>query len=383
MTGKPKGIPMIRLLVLCVGFWICLLVSARAEDKPATKETPEKVAKEIGAAREKGIDWLTKNQAKDGSWGKTYTLAVTSFACLSYLGNSDEPYTGDNGKALIKGLEFLLSQQKEGHFIKQGHTWIHGQGFAALALSEAYGRSLFCKTKPDLDMKKVKNTVAEAVKIIGKNQSKSGGWWYEPGSPDQHEGSTTVCAVQAIVSAGNFGIEADQKVLDRGFAYLKECQNQNGAFQYRLGDGSSMKEGTAAAVATLGLMQQFDTQVMVKAYKYLLEVKPAGISAERFPYYGHFYGCMGMRLLGQEFKEDKTYRETTSGYIADVYKDLLAWQTKDGSWPAKGWMATEGAQESTGYGTAFASLVFSIPDGRLSIYNRIPPKLPKDANKGK
>jgi hypothetical protein len=232
-------------------------------------------------------------------------------------------------------------------------------------------------------MKKVKNTVVEAVKIIGKNQSKSGGWWYEPGSPDQHEGSTTVCAVQAIVSAGNFGIEADQKVLDRGFAYLKECQNQNGAFQYRLGDGSSMKEGTAAAVATLGLMQQFDTQVMVKAYKYLLEVKPAGISAERFPYYGHFYGCMGMRLLGQEFKEDKTYRETTSGYIADVSKDLLAWQAKDGSWPAKGWMATEGAQESTGYGTAFASLVFSIPDGRLSIYNRTPPKLPKGANKGK
>jgi hypothetical protein len=46
-------------------------------------------------------------------------------------------------------------------------------------------------------------------------------------------------------------------------------------------------------------------------------------------------------------------------------------------------MATEGAQESTGYGTAFASLVFSIPDGRLSIYNRTPPKLPKGANKSK
>ena len=189
--------------------------------------------------------------------------------------------------------------------------------------------------------------------------------------------------VQAIVSAGNFGIEADQKVLEKGFAYLKECQNQNGSFQYKLGDGTSMKEGTAAAVATLGLMQQFDTQVMVKAYKFLLEITPAGISAERFPYYGHFYGCMGMRLLGQEFKEDKAYREATSGYIADVYKDLLAWQSKDGSWPAKGWMATEGGPESSAYGTAFASLIFSIPDGKLSVYNRTPPKLPGDNPKNK
>src|SRR5262249_2661498 len=112
-----RGFPMIRLLVLSVGFWLgCMLASAGADDKAAAKETAEDVAKALTAARKKGLDWLTKNQAKDGSWGKTYTLAVTSFACLSYLGNSDEAYTGDDGKALIKGLEFLLSQQKEGQF---------------------------------------------------------------------------------------------------------------------------------------------------------------------------------------------------------------------------------------------------------------------------
>jgi hypothetical protein len=229
-------------------------------------------------------------------------------------------------------------------------------------------------------MKKVRIVVTAAVQVIGKNQGNSGGWWYEPGMPDQDEGSTTVCAVQAIVSASNFGIPTDAKVLQKGFAYLKKCQNKNGAFQYRLGDGSSMKEGTAAAVATLGLMQQFDNQVMLGGYKFLLEIKPEGISAERFPYYGHFYGSMGMRLLGQEFEEDKTFRETTGKYLAGVRKEVLSWQTAEGSWPAKGWMVSN-SEEGAAYGTSFGVLVLSVPEGRLSIYNRTPPKLPKEEDK--
>src|SRR5262245_12557359 len=85
------------------------------------------VPEAVGTAREKGLDWLTKNQAADGSWGKTYTIAVTSFTCLAYLSSADEPFTDDRGKALLKGLNFLLAQQKDGQFPQQGHTWIHGQ----------------------------------------------------------------------------------------------------------------------------------------------------------------------------------------------------------------------------------------------------------------
>jgi len=77
------------------------------------------------------------------------------------------------------------------------------------------------KTKPDLDRKKVRATIAQAVKVIGKNQSRSGGWWCEPGFHNEHEGSTTVCAVQVIVSAANYGIEIDSAVLDSGVPLLK------------------------------------------------------------------------------------------------------------------------------------------------------------------
>ena len=366
--------------IMAVGLGLLLVCGRAAAEAPgaAPKDKPDDLAKAVAAAREKGLDWLTKNQSADGSWGKMYTVAVTSFACLSYLSASDEPYTGDRGKALLKGLQFLLANMKDGTVVTQGHSWIHAQGFATLALSEAYGRSLFCKTKPDFDMKKVRAAVVQAVQVIAKNQSTSGGWWYTAGTPSEHEGSTTVCAVQALVSASNFGIPIDTKVLDRGFEYLKRSQSKDGGFNYRLGDGSSMKEGTAADVATLGLMKKFDFKVMVSGYQFLLKLTPAAISAERFPYYGHFYGCMGMQLLGDEYKEDKNYREKTQGYITGVQKELLAWQGKDGAFPAKGWIAQD-TQERESYATAFATLALYVPEARLSIYQRTPPKLPKEA----
>jgi hypothetical protein len=136
-----------------------------------------------------------------------------------------------------------------------------------------------------------------------------------------------------------------------------------------------MKEGTAADVATLGLMKQFDTQVMIKGYQFLQKLTPAAVSKERFPEYGHFYGCMGMLLLQQEFKADKAFRDNTSAYIAAAQKDLMGWQSPDGSWPLRGWVASAG--ETNGFATAFTTLVLWVPEARLSIYNRNPPKLPK------
>ena len=345
-----------------------------ATSDPPTKAKVDELARVVAAAREKGLDWLTQHQAADGSWGKTHTIAVTSFACLDYLSAVDDPFTGDRGKALVKGLRFLLANQKDGTFIQQGHTWIHGQGFGTLALSEAYGRSLLCKIKPDLDTKKLRVAVAGAVQAIAQNQSTSGGWWYTPGSKGDHEGSTTVCAVQALVSAQNYGIGIDEKVLDRGFEYLKQCQSPDGGFNYKLGDGTSMKEGTAADVSTLGLMKKFDFTVMIKGYNFLLNLTPVAMSAERFPYYGHFYGTMGMYLLGQEYKQDKDFREKTAGYIAGTQKELLALQAKDGGWAVKRWIA---ATEDACYPTAFATLTLLVPEGRLSIYSRTPPMLPR------
>ena len=56
------------------------LCSAPALAADVTKTAPKELAKKVAAAREKGLDWLTKNQAANGSWGKDHSIAVTSFA---------------------------------------------------------------------------------------------------------------------------------------------------------------------------------------------------------------------------------------------------------------------------------------------------------------
>jgi hypothetical protein len=128
-------------------------------------------------------------------------------------------------------------------------------------------------------------------------------------------------------------------------------------------------------------MKKFDFTVTVKSYKYLLKFTPAAMAAPHvpwyFPYYGHYYGCMGMHLLGQEFKDDKEFRTSTGGYIAATQKILVAWQEKDGGWPNKGWIRDREKAESDAYAASFATMALFVPEARLSIYNRTPPKLPE------
>ena len=53
---------------------------------------------------------------------------------------------------------------------------------------------------------------------------------------------------------------------------------------------------------------------------------------------------------------------------------ILRRQQEDGSWPVKAWVQSSGG-ESDDYATAFTTLTLSVPDGRLSIFNRDRPKL--------
>src|SRR4051794_14170945 len=106
-----------RLLAFVCG--ALLLLGAVHAHAVAPAEKGDDTAKAVRAAGEKGLGWLSKNQAADGSWGKVHSIAVTSFACLAYLSASNEPYDGERGRALTKGLRFLLAKQKDGMFIQQ------------------------------------------------------------------------------------------------------------------------------------------------------------------------------------------------------------------------------------------------------------------------
>ncbi len=322
-------------------------------------------------AIQKGVACLKNTQDKDGHWGGQYSIAVTSMAGLALLAAGEDPAKSEE---LLRAVRWLTAQIKDGRTPKQGHTWVHGQGFATLFLAEYYGRAWLAKDPPDLDLRGLKRTVAACVKAIESCQSSTGGWWYTDDNPGahEHEGSTTVCAVQALRSASNYGIRIDEKVIEKGFEYLRNTQNGNGSFQYRLGDGSQMKEGTASAVATLALMRKLDFPVLINGAKYLKEIGPDGITRERFPFYGHFYSVLGMKIVAEEMDQAVPHAKD---WHKPVHEWLLKDQKDDGRWELRGWMLQNGGEGGRhDYSTAFAILILSVHDERLSIFKREPPE---------
>jgi prenyltransferase beta subunit len=339
-----------------------------------TNKTNEDCARAI----EKALNRLVETQSKQGSWGTQYTVAVTSIAGLAFLAHDESPFETEYTDTLMSAYKYLLKTQQDGSFPNQGHTWIHGQGFGTLFLAEFYGAALLSGNKPEVDLAELKLVVQKAVRHIENAQSSSGGWWYTPdqAGTESHEGSTTVCAVQALRAAANYGVEVDKNVLAKGFKYLEKSQNPDGGFRYKLSPGASMRPGSAAALSTLVLMQKLDCQVLMKAIKYMKSIKQEGISTSRFPYYGHFYGVLAMKIISEEYGE---YMPEAGKWHIDVQEELLKEQQSSGEWKLKSWMAN--AEKSNDYATGFGALILSVPGGNLSIFHRDPPELPEEAGK--
>jgi hypothetical protein len=58
-------------------------------------------------AVQRALDWLESVQNEDGSWGKTFKVAMTGFAVLCFLGHGDTPDSAEYGRQVTRGVQFL------------------------------------------------------------------------------------------------------------------------------------------------------------------------------------------------------------------------------------------------------------------------------------
>lgn len=88
--------------------FLSLLVFALATTAGAA-ELPSKsdvsLLKEVARAQERGLDWLLKQQEKDGSWRNH--PAITALAVTSFL-RSGKPLTTEQQEAVDRGVKFIL-----------------------------------------------------------------------------------------------------------------------------------------------------------------------------------------------------------------------------------------------------------------------------------
>ena len=258
-------------------------------EKGVRKKTASslQIAAHHAAAVEKGLRFLAMNQNFSGSFGpEKARIAISALSCLSFMANGSTPNRGRYGVVVWKGIKYLMSkvQAKPKGYIftpEDGLSRMHGHGYATLALAQVYGMfGLDEKALEEYSLEDLRERLEEAVKCIEKAQSPDGGWYYEPDHAGYHEGSVTVCQVQALRAAKNVGIKVDLQAIDKAIEYLRRSQNEDGSFCYSLLEKN--RRGTfalcAAALSTLNALGKYDTTDVKKGLGYLERTFDLGIS---------------------------------------------------------------------------------------------------------
>ena len=188
------------------------------------------------AAVERGLAWLARHQAADGSWRfdlsdcrcdggcrdpgtVSSTTAATGIALLPFLGAGHTQAAGDYRETVTRGLYYLMSrvqQTPRGGDLTEGT--MYGQGVATLALAEALGM-----TKDEMLVRPVRDAVRF---IVMAQDGHGGGWRYMPGQA----GDTTVTAwqVAALKSAALAGIEVPSPTFDGVCRFLDRVATPDG-----------------------------------------------------------------------------------------------------------------------------------------------------------
>jgi hypothetical protein len=362
----------------------------KAPDSAAAASAPDR--EPARAALSRGLAWLAGAAATtpDGSMppaGATVpaTVATTALAALAWMAGGSAPDRGPQGKELGLAIDWIAAhtdldpQSETQGYISLGGDGVsrmHGHGFATLALTQAAGLSPKSERGARVD-----RALRAALQCIQRSQGVEGGWWYEPKKSLEHEGSITVCEVQALRAAHNAGYPVDPLTIGRALDYLARSQKTDGSFRYALGEDRSTLALTAAAIATLNAAGKYEGKPLEEAYGYLFR----GLSARE----GWIERHPDAPLADRRLPEEKDARHAWCGFYERLVLAQALWQCADRGaferWnaaetrillasqrPDGSWHSDPQHDESFGdaYATATNCLVLALPEGLLPIFQR-------------
>jgi hypothetical protein len=339
------------------------------------------------AALERGLAWLARAQEResDGSFpatglgardvgglavtdgsGTFAPVAVTALATLALMSGGSTPERGPHGQVVARAVDWLVARTEldarsgtAGYVHLGGDTLsrMHGHGFGALALAQAFAMSPATERGA-----RVQTALQAAVECIQKSQGVDGGWWYEPKASVQHENSITICAVQALRAAHGVGAKVDVKTIQRAVEYVSRTQKPDGSFRYALGEEKSSVALTAAAISTLEAAGTYSGKIIEDGYDWIFRrlaaressTLTAGEDFVMCPFYERLYLAQALWQNADEHVFDDWWK-------VEMPKVLTA-QSKDGSW--------SDPRYGDCYATAMSCLVLALPAGLLPIFQR-------------
>jgi hypothetical protein len=317
---------------------------ARAGDIPA----------QYRPAVRKGLEWLVKQQHKDGHWsanGGQYRVPMTALAGTALLMEGSTTGRGRYAGNLRRAVAWLLrhSRKDPSHLGlisdlsdpgEAGH-YIFGHGYAILFLSAVY------EDEEDRDRRHaLKGVLNRAVQFTAAAQTGRGGWGYvaraEGGEFD--EGAATMTQIQALRAAGKAGIPLPRGVFARGRKYLHQSTTARGGIVYSLASGGSERPAlTAAAIPCAYGPGEYDNAFTKKWLRYCQQAIPLGrVARIGHDEFTHYYYAQAAYALGDDgyarlFPRSAAAEGLTwSKYRRAMFDSFLSSQHADGSWRTAG-----------------------------------------------
>lgn len=260
-------------------------------------------------AVEEGLAWLARHQSDNGSWsdqGKCeqeqpcqhlkYNAAVaeTGLAILAFQAGGNYAFNDQKYSRQVKrGLDWLITQQKQDGCLFGPHSTWYEHGIATFALAEACAVAIANDQEPDA---RYRNAAERAIRFTEQHQYAGGGWQYEIDSSSKGDTSVTGWQVLSLKSAMEAKIELAPDTIKRVQSFYESCGDPStGQTGYQSHSRSTDLTTAVGLIVQEFILKQPDSPLAQKAIEHLKRRASAKIG-QSGDFYTLYNGTLAMFL---------------------------------------------------------------------------------------
>jgi hypothetical protein len=328
--------------------WNALLGGLALLALGTTTARADEIPPEYRATVKKGLEWLAKQQAKDGHWeafGGQYPVTMTAISGMALLMEGSTIREGKYKDNIRRAADWLMARSMPNGMIGnpnipgEAGRYMYGHGFSMLFLSSVVGEE-----EEGDRRRRLVDILERGAKFSHSAQTNRGGWGYVSAREGSNfdEGSVTITQVQGLRAARNAGIIVPQEAITMARKYLNDSTNAQGGVIYSLGGGGG-GEGrpalTAAAISCGFSAGDYNSPLIKKWFKFCQQNVPL-LGGGRFGHdeYTHYYYSQAIYILGEDGYAKlfpgtpESQQLKWSAYRKATFDNLVRTQNADGSW---------------------------------------------------